>query len=77
MRLRPSAELIQSLRVTLQKIEENFASPEDEPLIAELRRILLLRIAELESADTDKSKSIDEPAEGVTSAPVPWLRPRS
>jgi hypothetical protein len=32
----------------LQKLEENFASPEDQPQIAELKRILLVRIADLE-----------------------------
>ena len=45
---RPSSELIQSLRTTLQKLEENFASPEDQPRIGELKRILLHRIADLE-----------------------------
>jgi hypothetical protein len=50
---------------------------EDEPVIAELKRIVLLRIAELESADTDKSDSTDEPTEGAESAPVVCLRLRS
>ena len=45
---RPSSELIQSLRNTLQKLEENFASTEDQPRIAELKCILLHRIADLE-----------------------------
>ena len=45
---RPSDELIKSLRSVLQKLEENFASPEDQPHIAELKRILLLRIADIE-----------------------------
>lgn len=53
---RPSTELIESLRVTLQKVEEDFASPKDQPRIAELRRILLMRIAELESAEKLKFK---------------------
>ena len=48
---RPSAELLKSLRVTLRKIEENFASVEDEPVIAELKRIILLRIADIEAVD--------------------------
>ena len=45
---RPSFELIKSLRTTLLKLEESFASPEDQPQIAELKRILLLRIADIE-----------------------------
>jgi hypothetical protein len=71
---RLSPELIQSLRVTLQTIEETFPSQADEPVVAELKRILLLRIAELESARTDKSDSTDEPTEGVESGYVDWLR---
>ena len=50
---------------------------EDEPVIAELKRLLLLRIAELETADTDKSNLADEPTEGVESGPIEWLRLRS
>jgi hypothetical protein len=45
---RPSSEIIQSLRATLQKLEEGFASVEDQPVMAELKRILLLRIADME-----------------------------
>jgi hypothetical protein len=45
---RPAYELIQSLRASLQKLEENFASPEDQPRIADIKRILLLHIADLE-----------------------------
>jgi hypothetical protein len=60
---RLSSELIQSLRITLQKLEENFASPDDQNVIAELKRIILLRIADLEFvgaavelADAEKAK---------------------
>jgi hypothetical protein len=49
---KPSSELIQSLRATLQKLEENFASTEDHPQMADLKRILLLRIADLEFVGT-------------------------
>ena len=72
MGLRPSFELIQSLRVTLQKIEENFATPEDEPVIAELKRILLLRIADIEAVDAlreaDASEAAPEPTATATGA---------
>lgn len=51
---RPSAELLNSLRITLQKIEENFASVENEPVISELKRIILLRIADIEAVDALK-----------------------
>jgi hypothetical protein len=56
---RLSSELIQFIRVTLQKIDENFPTPADEPVVVELKRLLLLRLAELESAETDKSNSPD------------------
>jgi hypothetical protein len=71
-----SSELIRSLRVTLQKIDEDFPSQADEPVVAALKRLLLLRVAELESVGTDKSNSTDEP-EGVESGSVVWLRLRS
>lgn len=70
-----SSELIQSLRVTLQTIDEDFPSPADQPVVAELKRLLLLRLSELESAEREKSNSIDEP-EGVESTPVVWVRMR-
>ena len=73
---RLSSQLIQFLRVTLQKIDEDFPSQADEPVVAELKRFLLLRVAEFESAGSGESNSTDEPA-GVESAPVFWLRLRS
>jgi hypothetical protein len=73
---RLSSELIRSLRVTLQKIEEDFPSQTDEPVVAALKRLLLLRVAELESAGTDESNSTDKP-EGVEFGSVVWLRLRS
>lgn len=73
---RLSSELLRSLRVTLQKIDEDFPSQTDELVVAALKRLLLLRVAELESAGTDESNSTDEP-EGVESGSVVWLRLRS
>jgi hypothetical protein len=59
---RPSSELIQSLRVTLQRLEENFASPEDQPRIVELKHILLVRIADLEFVGAAVEKTNAEEA---------------
>jgi hypothetical protein len=74
---RLSSELLQFLRVTLQTIDENFPSQEDEPVVAELKRLLLLRVAELESAGMDELNPTEE-FEGLESAdPVFWLRLRS
>jgi hypothetical protein len=68
---RLSSELLRSLHVTLQKIDEDFPSQADEPVVAELKRLLLLRVAELESAGEGGS------IEGVESGSVLWLRLRS
>jgi hypothetical protein len=45
---RPSHDVIQSIRATLQQLEVNFPSLEDQPHLAELKRILLLRMADIE-----------------------------
>jgi hypothetical protein len=70
---RLSSELIRSLRITLQKIDEDFPSQADEPVVAALKRLLLLRLAELESAGAGESNLTDEP-EGDESGSVLWLR---
>ena len=61
---RPSYELIKFLRTTLRKLPENFASPEDQPQLAELKRILLLRIADIEFAraavETSNAEEVEE-----------------
>jgi hypothetical protein len=43
-----------SLRATLQKLEENFRSAEDQPIMAELRRLLLLHIADLDNVEASQ-----------------------
>ena len=57
---RPLCDSISSIRVTLQRLEEEFPAPEDQPAIAKLKRTLLLRMAELEfasaTADMEKAK---------------------
>jgi len=45
----PASGLMQSLRAELRKLEKNFSSLEDQPMFAELRRLILLHIADLES----------------------------
>jgi len=51
MTLRPTREAIENLRLTLQTLEQNFESVDDEPAMAEFKRILLSRIADLEAAE--------------------------
>jgi hypothetical protein len=43
--------LLESLRVTLQKLEHALDPIQDAPLMAELKRKVVLRIAELETVD--------------------------
>jgi hypothetical protein len=63
---RPTNETIQNLRLTLQTLEQQFESVDDEPAMAELKRILLIRIADLEAAEAL------EPADReVTDTPAP------
>jgi hypothetical protein len=45
---RPPAELVHSLRATLQKLEHTVSLPEDERVLAEIKNTLLIRIADLE-----------------------------
>lgn len=51
MVIRPSNNVLESLRVTLQKLEHGLDPIHDAPAMAELKRMLLLRIAELEAVD--------------------------
>jgi hypothetical protein len=46
---RPSLDTLESLRITLLKLEH---SMQDATAMAELKRSILLRIAELEAANT-------------------------
>ena len=48
MRQRTPSEIIQSLRAMLRHIDENLAPDAEAPILVELKRIILLRIAELE-----------------------------
>jgi hypothetical protein len=43
--------LLESLRVTLQKLEHAVDPIQDAPVMAELKRKVVLRIAELEAVD--------------------------
>ncbi len=75
-----SSELIKGLCATLQKLDEDFPSQADEPVVAELKRFLLLRIAELEdieSAGANEANEVDEPPETDDSHPIVWLRLKS
>ena len=61
---RLSSGLIESLRATLQTIDEDFPSQADELVVADLKRLLLLRLAELESADVGSGPVVSSLAKG-------------
>jgi hypothetical protein len=48
MHPRPTRDTLRSLRITLQKLEQNSDADEDASAMVELKRILMNRIAELE-----------------------------
>jgi hypothetical protein len=75
-----SSELIKGICATLQKLDEDFPSQADEPVVAELKRFLLLRIAELEaieSARANEASELNGPPETDDSHSIVWLRLKS
>jgi hypothetical protein len=64
MNLRPARETLDSLRVTLQKLEQTADSSSNGHDVAELKQILLNRIAELEALHAMQP-------EDTTPAPAP------
>ena len=59
MPLRSVPNTIEALRLTLLKLEQTSGSAEDSPHLAELKRILLTRIADLEAADAIAFSSVN------------------
>lgn len=57
---RPSCDTLRSLRITLQKLEQNSDGDEDASAMVELKRILLNRIAELEVVSALESEHPEE-----------------
>lgn len=61
-----------ALRATLQKLEQTVNSPEEAVVLAELRRIVLRRIAEIDAAEAVKQfaetakETLDTPLEELT-----------
>ena len=57
MHLHSPHDLVVSLRTTLQRLEEDFPHPENDPPMDEMRRILLHRIAEVEAQECEEEFS--------------------
>jgi hypothetical protein len=57
--LRPTAETKESLRITLEKVQECFDSPESDPAMVELKHIILQRIADLDAMEAHAPAEAD------------------
>jgi len=66
MNPRPHFNTLESLRATLQKLEQSSDPGQDEASMAELKRVLLNRIADLELSQT-----LERTAEIVAGPPQP------
>jgi hypothetical protein len=73
MKVRPAHETLESLRLTLLKVEQTAEPDQDIEALADLKRILLQRIAELEAVHAIEVQAIEvralESAAALQSAP--------
>jgi hypothetical protein len=63
---RPTPQSLESLRVTLQKLEQTGDPGKDDNSISELKRVLLNRIVDLEL-----SKTFEKENDGIDKSPEP------
>ena len=68
MSIRPSIDIRRGLRVTLHRLEQSLDSVEDAEALAELKRIVQLRIAELD-AEALEQVAIESPTTRRTLCP--------
>jgi len=68
MKARPAHETLESLRLTLLKVEQTAEPDQDREALADLKRILLQRIAELEAIQAIEVQA-GESAAALQSAP--------
>lgn len=59
--IRPINEVRQGLRVTLQGLEQKSGLVQDTEAMAELKRIVIRRIAELDAAEAEEQVAIENP----------------
>jgi len=71
MSLRPTSQTLESLRLTLQNLEQSADSTSDPQELAELKGILLRRIADLELLDALSSQSAASPVSDEQSNGAP------
>ena len=66
---RSSKETLESLRVTLQKLEQTTDSPSNGQDVAELKQILLNRIAELEALSAMQPAEVESVPQAPSDLP--------
>jgi hypothetical protein len=75
MPLRSVPNTIEALRLTLLKLEQTSASAEDSPHLAELKRILLQRISDLEITQALEPALADTVGVDTATLPAPASLP--
>ena len=71
MKERPAQETLESLRLTLLKVEQGAEPGQDAEAFAELKRILLQRIAELEAIQALEAAAAQSPGESKPESLLP------
>lgn len=56
---RPTSNVIEALRATLEQVEERCDLGADDPTLVELRRIVLNRVADLQSSEAGTAEPAD------------------
>jgi hypothetical protein len=71
MKGRPAHETLESLRLTLLKVEQSAEPEQDREALAELKRILLQRIAELEAVQALEIQALESAPAQTADKPNP------
>jgi hypothetical protein len=75
--VRPAHETLESLRLTLVKVEQSAEPEQDAEALAELKRILLHRVAELEAIEAIESATHATPESADQPNPADLVTPAS
>jgi len=71
MKVRPAHETLESLRVALLKVEQTAEPDHDREALADLKRILLQRIAELEAVQALEVQALESASSPTEDKPSP------
>ncbi len=68
---RPAHETLESLRLTLRKVEQSAEPEQDAEALADLKRILLQRIADLEAVEALETQAVESADTQTADEPNP------